>query len=262
MTETAATGPDSRDNSEVANASEIIEPLVPRIFSSRALSLAFGIIAPIVCFALKPILLPGDAVELPGLGFISVFWIFSYGVIGLGIASLALWLWRGPRLGNWCGVISGDLLTCALFAGLLGLVMLPFSVIGLFAIIGVLGFVPFLTAITFTGNAMRAFHQSRKLLGGRLSLVTMFLGGVLVIGVPGALQSWVSLTVRNAIRDVAAGEPSAMARLRAWYPYAHRDRLVWSYQAERDPLKKDRLARAYHDLTGEDVEVRLIRLID
>jgi hypothetical protein len=27
-------------------------------------------------------------------------------------------------------------------------------------------------------------------------------------------------------------------------------------------VKKDRLARAYHELTGEEVEVRLFRLID
>jgi hypothetical protein len=262
MTDTAARGQDSKNGFGVANSSVILEPIVPRIVSSTAFSLAFGIIAPIICFALKPTLLPGDAIELPGLSFISVFWIFGYGVIGLGIASLALWLWRGPRLGSWCGMICGDLLACALFAGVLGLVMLPFSLIGLFAIIGVLGFVPFLTAITFTGNAMRAFHQSRKLLGGPLTWAAMFLGALLVFGVPGSLQAWVSLSIRHAIRDVAAGEPSAMARLRAWYPYAHRDRLVWSYEAERDPVKKDRLARAFHDLTGEDVEVRLYRLND
>ena len=29
-----------------------------------------------------------------------------------------------------------------------------------------------------------------------------------------------------------------MTRLRAWYPYAHRDRLVWSYAEERDPGRK------------------------
>jgi len=53
-----------------------------------------------------------------------------------------------------------------------------------------------------------------------------------------------------------------MGRLRVWYPYAHRERLVWSYSAEADPVRKERLARAYFDLTGEDVEQRLHRLDD
>jgi hypothetical protein len=230
------------------------------IFRSTAFSIAFGIIAPIVCFALKPVLLPGDVFELPGLRFINIFWIFGYGVIGLGIASLAIWLWRGPRLGAWCGIVAGDLLACALFAAGLGIVLLPFSVIGLFAIIGVLGFVPFLTAATFGGNAIRAFRHARRLMGEPKAWATMVLGAWLVVGVPGALQSWASLTVRQAMRDVARGEASGMARLRSWYRFAHRDRLVWAYAAERDPVSKERLAGTYRELTGEDAEHRLLML--
>jgi hypothetical protein len=220
-----------------------------------------GITAPIICFALKPFLL-GDDFELPGLRFISIFWIFGYGVIGLGIATLALWLWRGARLGPWCGLVSGVLFACALFAGGLGLVLLPFSLIGLFVIIGVLGFVPFLTAAIFADNAIRAFRQARRSLGKTRTWGTMFLGAVLVIGVPGSLQSWISLSIYQAIDDVARAEPSGMAQIRKWYPYAHVDQLVWSYADESDPTRKDRLARAYRELTGQDVEQRLHRLDD
>jgi len=264
MTDTAPAGAELKKETEVANWHGTNEPgsWLSRASDSTAFSVAFGIIAPIVCFALKPVLLPGDAFELPGLRFISIFWIFGYGVIGLGIATLTLWLWCGPRLGAWCGIVSGDLLACALFAAGLGLILLPFSLIGLFAIIGVLGFIPFLTATTFARNAIRAFHQARRLLGEPRAWGTMVLGAVLVVGVPGLLQTWVSLAIRHAITDVARGDSSAMTRLRAWYPYAHRDRLVWSYAAERDPARKDRLARAFRDLTGEDVEQRLLRVAD
>jgi len=184
-------------------------------------------------------------------------------VIGVGIATLVLWLSLGSRLGSWgCGIASGVLLACSLFAGGLGLVLLPFSLIGLFALIGVLGFVPFLTATTFARNAVRAFIYARTALGDPRAWGSMVLGAALVVGVPGSLQSWVSLAVRHAIADAARGDPSAMGRLRVWYPYAHRDRLVWSYAAEDDPVRKERLARAYHDLTGEDVQQRLRRLDD
>jgi len=39
-----------------------------RAFDSTGCSVAFGIVAPIVCFALKPVLLAGDGFELPGNG--------------------------------------------------------------------------------------------------------------------------------------------------------------------------------------------------
>ncbi len=257
-------GPDLQSDSEFTTPQAHKKPgsRLGRTIDSTSSSVAFGIVAPIICFALKPILLAGDAFELPGLRFIDTFWIFGYGVIGLGIATLSLWLWRGTRLGVWCGVVSGVLAVCALFAGGLGLVLLPFSLIGLLVLIGVLGFVPFLTATTFARNARRAFVHARSVLGEPKAMGSLILGAILVVGIPGAIQSWASLAVRHAIGDVARGDPTAMARLRAWYPYAHRDRLVWSYSAERDPAKKERLAAAYRELTGGDLEQRLHRLDD
>ena len=264
MTGGTPAAPEPQIDPEFANRHHPKEPgsWLRRAFDSTASSIILGILAPIACFALKPVLLPGDRFELPGLGFISAFWIFGYGVIGLGIATLSLWLWRGTRLGAWCGVVSGVLAACALFAGGLGLVLLPFSLIGLLVLIGALGFVPFLTATTFARNAIRAFAHARTVLGEPWAWGSMVLGAALVVGVPGAIQARVSLAVRHAIGDVARGDPTAMARLRAWYPYAHRDRLVWSYSAERDPARRERLARAYRELTGEHVEQRLSVLND
>jgi hypothetical protein len=105
------------------------------------------------------------------------------------MATLALWLWRGTRLGAWCGVVSGVLSACALFAGGLGLVLLPFSVIGLFVLIGALGFAPFLTATTFARNAIRASAHARAVLGEPGAWGSMVLGAAIVVGVPGAIQA-------------------------------------------------------------------------
>jgi hypothetical protein len=150
----------------------------------------------------------------------------------------------------------------ALFAGGLGVVLLPFSVIGLVAIIGLLGFVPFLTAVVYYVNAVEAYHHARKVARGQRRFGSALLGALLVIGVPGAVQALVSLAVQSAIRDLAAGKSAAMLTLRGWYRFAPRDSLVWSYAAERDPVRKQRLANAYKELNGEDVESRLARLED
>jgi len=129
-------------------------------------------------------------------------------VIGVGIATLVLWLSLGSRLGSWgCGIASGVLLACSLFAGGLGLVLLQFSLIGLFALIGVLGFVPFLMATTIARNGIRAFIHARTR------------------GPPRHRR-------RGSWRPVGDGATTSLVSLRP------RDRLVWSYSAEADPVRK------------------------
>jgi hypothetical protein len=145
---------------------------------------------------------------------------------------------------------------------MLELVLLPFSLIGLLVIIGGLGFIPFVTAAVYYAHAVEAYRQAQEVSGGVRLLDSALMGAMLVVGVPGAVQAWVSLAVRWAIRDIAAGDPTALVRLRAWYRCAHRDRLVWSYAAERDPVRRRLLADAYKELTGEDVESRLARIVD
>ncbi len=127
---------------------------------SSTFSILAGIIGPIVCFALQPLLLRGDDL-VPPLRFINVFWLFGYGVIGLEMLVLALSLAVGTRLGAWNGLISGVLFAGALVAGGLGVVLLPFSLIGLLLIIGALGFAPFLTAAAYSAKAVEAYRQAR-----------------------------------------------------------------------------------------------------
>jgi hypothetical protein len=228
---------------------------------SPTLSILGGIVAPIACFALQPLLfLPGAPPVVPPLEFINVFWLFGYGVIGLEMLALAVWLAIGNRLGAWNGLFAGVLFAGALFAGGLGLVLLPFSVLGLMLVIGLLGFVPFLTAVVYCVNAVVAYRHAREFAGPKMLIGWALLGALLVIGVPGAVQAGVSLAVRSAISDVAAGNSTAMLTLRAWYRLAPRDSLVSSYAAERDPVRKQRLANAYKELTGEDVESRIAEL--
>jgi hypothetical protein len=230
---------------------------------SPAFSILAGIVAPIGCLALQLLLLSGEApIELPGLEFINVYWLFGYGAIGLEMLALALWLTIGKRLGTWNGLFAGVLFAGALIAGGLGLVLLPFSVIALVMIIGLLGFVPFLTAAVYYVNAVEAYRHAREVAGDKRLIGSALLGALLVIGVPGGVQARVSLAVQSAIHEVAAGKPTAMLTLRDWYRFAPRDSLVWSYATERDPVRKRRLANAYKELTGEDVELRLARLQD
>lgn len=255
------TEPTAESAAEV-NHPQVTAPVVWRTVDSPTLAISAGIIAPIICFSLQPILLPRDVDTVPGLRFINTFWLFGYGITGLEMLILSLRLAFRSRLGAWNGPVAGMLLAGALFAGGLGVVLLPFSLIGLFILIGILGFVPFLTAIVYAMSAIDAYRDARKVTGGARLIGSAFPGALLVIGVPSAAQAQVALALRSATRDVANGDPTALAKLRVWYRFGPADSLVWSYEAEHDPVRRQRLAKAYEELTGTDIESRRAALSD
>ena len=74
-------------------------------------------------------------------------------------------------------------------------------------------------------------------------------------------QARVSRLVRSAVREIAAGHPEGLAKLRAFNHLGARDGLAWAYAGEWDPIRRGRLADAYKELTGEDVDARLARLL-
>ncbi len=227
---------------------------------SGAFAISAGIVAPVVCLALQQVVLSGEEFQMPGLRFINVFWIFGYGFIGLEMVVLVLRLAFGARLGAWNGPVAGVLFAGALFAGGLGLVLLPLSVIGLIVLIGALGFVPFLTAAAYYANAVEAYRQARRVAGGPKLVASVLVGTMLVLGAPGVVQAGVSLTLRSAIREIQMGNPAEMSKLRSLNWLGASDRLVWAYAGEWDPVRRQRIADAYRELTGEDVRVRLAQL--
>src|SRR3954453_15124629 len=121
-------------------------PIISGLIRWRHYTVAFGLVMPVVCFALEFILLPALG-WLPGLIFFHRYRLFGYGVVALELLTLAVWLRFGDRLGRASAGFAGVLLAGSLFAGVLGLVLLPFAIPGvLFLGIGLLGFVPLFTA--------------------------------------------------------------------------------------------------------------------
>ncbi len=227
-----------------------------------AFSVIMGILGPIFCLAVQEVVIPGLQFELPGLRFMGLFVLFSYGVIGLEIVVLALWLVLADRLGTWCGFLSGIFFAGSLFAGVLGLVLLPYSLVGLLFGIGILGLVPLFTALVYYFHAARAYRQSRLLKGGARPWIAPLLGMALTFGVPGVIQVRGSLVVRSALREIVDGNPAGIARLRTWLPIVYRDRILNLYLAETEPVRRERLASAFKTLTDEDLESMAWRFND
>src|SRR5262249_32640562 len=158
------------------------------------------------------------------------------------------------------GLLAGG----AVFAALLGLVLLPFSLIGLSIGIGALGFSPFVTAFVFLRNAVRAFRRC----GEEDSAVSVWsgLGLILFFALPWAAHAYADHETRRAVAMVRSGGPDeamrGMSLLRSLRPLANVDRLVLAYESEEDKGCRGRLAAAYHELTGGDIRHRLVILRD
>src|SRR5690349_8406254 len=91
---------------------------------------AFGIVLPVVCLWFDPIVFRSSL----GGPLVGRYTVVAGGAIGLGLLSLAAWMVVRRPPAFLAGLLTGG----ALFASLLGIFLLPFSIIGLFVLIGIL----------------------------------------------------------------------------------------------------------------------------
>jgi len=122
--------------------------------AQRRFDWLFGVVMPVICFYFDPIVFKGASGDRAILGAYSTFaYILSYAAIMCVIATL-LWHKRSPDIN---AAIAGLLGLSGIVSLFIGVVLLPFSLIGLFFyFIGALGFTPFFSGIVFLRNAARA----------------------------------------------------------------------------------------------------------
>ena len=228
----------------------------------------FGVIAPLLCVIFDPIVFRGGL--LGGGPLFAGYRVFAYTIIFVEITALLMWLVgrRGP-VGS--RVLGGVLCAGALFSLVIGLALLPFSLFGImFYGIGLCGFAPFLTLIIYLRNGRRALRhaQAHALAPGRRPPPAL-LSAVLVLALPAAAQWQVTQVVSRDVRALTEGDAAyasaATRRLKyvRWLTLGEDyDQLVLAYRLERDPARRTRIAAAYKEITGADIETRNNALID
>ena len=252
----------------------------PTTNAQTVFDVLFGVVAPILCFVFDPGILKSGGVGFDdGAGMFSEFQGFVYLVSGLEILLLLVWLVWGRQLQSATHLLGGVLMAGAIFSGLIGTVLLPFTLIGLFLGIGVFGFVPFLTALVYLRNARSAFqvaakpldrHESLRLTpeaqvlnGLRGSLVATVIGCFLAVGPPAALSVAASMFVSQAMNAVLSADEQqadlAIDEIRYLQIFAQPelDRLVSAYNQTTEQSRKEVLKRRYLKLTGDDIDQRL-----
>jgi hypothetical protein len=226
---------------------------------------AAGIVLPVVCLLFDPLVFRGGISGQPLAGHIQ---LFAYCFIAVEIIALAVWLSIGSRAREWCGVLGGIMLTGAIVSLVIGICLSPFSIVGLLILIGALGFTPFLTAFIYLRNARRALRAARPQMPHAGLYVTLLFGVTLAVATPAFAHWRINELVERSLMEVLSGDDAqandAARRLRPvrWLASDEIDQVVWAYSRATDPQRKERLARAYREITGDDIESRLRSIYD
>jgi hypothetical protein len=237
--------------------------------AQRRFDVTFGIVMPVLCFVFDPIVFKGDYGDG---GLYRQYQFYAYTISALEMVALCAWLFAAGRAGRRPAALAGMLLAGGLFSFLVGLAILPFSLIGLLVLlIGALGFFPFLTAFVYLRNGWRAAGAVGRAGQGSpgLAAAALACGFLFALGVPAVAHVSVKSEVAAALEDVREGRELAPARLNALRAAAAisgsavYDELVWEYRGERDQARRARLAKAYAEITGgSNIQRRLAILLD
>lgn len=224
-----------------------------------ASDVVFGIALPLFCFAIDPFVFRGWG---NNRGVLEGIQLFTYVVVALEMSALVVWHVFGRRAtlaAQWLSALGAIMLAGALFCLGIGIVLLPFSLLGLLFLIGVCGLTPFFTARIYLRNGLRAV----SLAGAGETKFSSFagataLGMVFVLGTAGAAQWSVVHVVSESVAAVVGGKELSWAETQSlkaasYLVEAEFVPLVSAYGAERDAVKRARLAKTYKELMGEDI---------
>jgi hypothetical protein len=224
--------------------------------------IVFGILVPIICLIFDPIVFRGHIST-----YLVSINLFAYSSVGLGIFTLSIWLLFKTESTIINSLIAGALLTGALLAFVLGIAILPYSLLGLYLIIGIFGFTPFLTAFVFLRNGIKAIRKIQPIKNKFFFLGSMFIGIVLVFGLPLEIQSRGSKLVSQSIETIANGKQEEVKlatknlKIAFWCSNSCYDEIVWSYYKEENETKRQLISSSYRELTGENIKQKLYRFL-
>jgi hypothetical protein len=214
----------------------------------------FGVVLPVVCFAFDPVVFKTVFREPALLG---AFKPFAYVLSFVSVMAMAAWLIWGAKLKWLSAFLVGLFAVGGLISLAVGIVLSPFSLIGLIFLIGILGFTPLFTSIVFLRNAVRAFHAAKPFFEKGVLINSFMLSAVLSFALPTVLNMQIEKAL-GEMRDGDARAVRARARnLKYVAPLVDFERLDRESSSENnvnDEEKRAAMLKAYRDLTGKSME--------
>lgn len=219
----------------------------------------FGAVLPVVCLLIDPGIFRWSG--LPGTSRLTHFGLFAYLEISLCIAALIFYVVTRRA----SPFLAGMLYAGMLFALAVGIMILPLTIVGVFMLIGLFGLTPFLTGFVFQRNARRCWLRSSRKASPTAILVAVS-AAVITMLVPLGIQFETVKIADNAMVALRTGTEAeasqAIHTLKLARVVIDTDRLAVAYSNTDDKMVRERLARAFLELTGGKVEDRLAEMND
>lgn len=221
----------------------------------------FGILMPLFCFYADPGIVRGGF-STP-IGEVS---LFLYAFSGLAIITLAFWLVFGHRVRSATAALVGVLVAGAIISASIGVLILPLTLLGILMVIGLLGLVPFLTAFVYLRNALRGISRAREA-SRSPRFAAVVLSALFAIAMPLSAQLWANEVIEQSIAEIIDQNShqslvAPVSRIRLLRFAVNTDRLVREYDGESNPVRRERIGRAYKGITGDEIEIRRAILND
>jgi hypothetical protein len=229
---------------------------VSRFLQSRGAAWALGVATPPFMLFFDPVVFRSSML---GPALLGRYRPGCYVAIAAGVVAFMALLTAGrPK-----AFLAGVMIAAAGFGIVLGLAILPFSLLGILVMgIGLLGLSPFVTAVVFAAWSRRALAEGV----GRFRLAQAIAGAVCFMATCGGAQLAASHVLQASVDDIVSGrlrkQRAAEQRLSRWQVLLDMDQFVAEWQRLSDPAAKQRLSDSFKAVTGEDLETRASRMAD
>jgi hypothetical protein len=228
----------------------------------RVFDVLFGIIVPILCFVFDPMVFGSSGNPRLKLRYFSELKFLVYFFCALSIINLLVWLVFEKKLTKYGNIFGGLLWSSSIGAFLIGVLILPITLFGLLFLIGVFGFIPFVTAFVYLRNGAHAFQSTTRPLNYFGTIATLILCASFMFGVSTLVHLKCNTMLAQSLQLIVTDEPteSAIRVVKYLASTEDADAIVWAYSKEKNPKQRGRMGIAYYKITGNDIQIRLDEL--
>ncbi len=223
--------------------------------AQRKFDWMFGVIMPVVCIYFD---LGVFSSHTGGWFLLGAFKPFAYLLSFTAIMAMVAWLIWGQRLKTLNAFLAGLFWVSGVVALIIGVVLFPFSLIGLVFLIGALGFTPFFTGIVYLRNGVRAAKTASSFLAKITLTYSVLLSSLASSIVPYVIN----VEINRSLERIKTGDAKTIRtesiKLWAVKPLVNAEQLVPGYRHrfadEKEIDEMNATADIYHDLTGKDIK--------
>ena len=226
----------------------------------------FGLVLPIVCLLADPLVFKSFPIFGPAI--FEDYQLLAYVVCTVEMGVFLVWRTFPTKVNAFSPLFAGVFLIGACFSTVIGLAMLPLTLVALLMLLGVLGLLPFFAAFVYLRNGVRALRAQPNHAPILFRLWLAVMSGLFVIVPLTFATIYAERSIEGSVDTMIYGssyQAEVAAHRLKWFrfiPLKQCNRLALAYGREWDSEKRAVLSRAYWELTGEDIDLRQRMLSD